>query len=195
LSSEHDTDRSQPRYGNDRTGTGPLDEHTTGPSKRLNRVFRVSILLKGLDGALEIIGGLVLLFVAPRSLQHLARWAVEHDLAGSPHDFVARHLLHSANELSASTTLFGAFYLLSHGIAKVVLVVLLLRNKLWAYPWMIALLVVFIIYQIYRFTYRPGPGLVILTVFDAFVAWLTWREYTERRKARKRSPTALLTSR
>jgi uncharacterized membrane protein len=154
-----------------------------GPSKRLNTVFRVSIILKGLDGALEIIGGVVLLFVAPHSIQALARWVVAHDLAGSPHDFVARHLLHSANDLSASTTFFGAIYLLSHGIAKVVLVVLLLRNKLWAYPWMIALLIGFIVYQVYRFSYRPGPGLVVLTLFDAFVAWLTWREYKQRATA------------
>ena len=154
---------------------------------RLDSVFRVSVLLKGLDGALEIIGGIVLLFVAPHSIYEVTRWAVAHDLAGSPLDFVARHLLHSACELSSSTTLFGAVYLLVHGGAKVVLVVLVLREKLWAYPWMIGLLLAFIVYQIYRFTYRPGPGLVILTLFDAFVAWLTWREYRLKRAPRRGS--------
>jgi len=173
---------------NDQAETRSPDDHASGPSKRLNTVFRVSIILKGLDGVLEIVGGVALLFVSPRSVHELARWVVGHDLAGSRHDFVARHLLHSANDFTASTSLFAAVYLLSHGIAKVVLVVLLLRNKLWAYPWMIALLLAFIVYQVYRFTYRPGPGLVALTIFDAFVAWLTWREYTERRKARERSP-------
>ena len=48
--------------------------------------------------------------------------------AQDPHDFIARHVLHSASQLSHSTTLFGAVYLLSHGIAKVVLVVALLRG-------------------------------------------------------------------
>lgn len=46
-----------------------------------------------------------------------------HELAQDPHDFIARHLLHSASQLSRSTTLFGAIYLLSHGLAKVVLVI------------------------------------------------------------------------
>ena len=80
-----------------------------------------------------------------------------------------------------------------HGGAKLVLVVLVLRDKLWAYPWMIGLLLAFIVYQIYRFTYRPGPGLVILSLFDAFVAWLTWREYrikTAARRATEKEATA-----
>ena len=173
----------------DHLGDEPAAHETSsGPSRRLNAVFRVSLVLKGLDGLLEITGGIALLFIAPRSLQELARWAVAHDLAGSPHDIIARHLLNSANDLSTSTTTFGAIYLLSHGVAKVVLVVLLLRDKLWAYPWMIALLIAFIVYQVYRFTYRPGPGLVLLTLFDAFVAWLTWREYTERRRMQRTDP-------
>jgi uncharacterized membrane protein len=157
---------------------------------RLDSVFRVSVLLKGLDGALEIAGGLVLLFVSPHSIFEVVRWLIAHDLAGSPHDFIARHVLHSASQLSSSTTLFGAVYLLVHGGAKVVLVVLVLRDKLWAYPWMIGLLLAFIVYQVYRFVERPGPGLVILTLFDAFVAWLTWREYRLKRGARRHAPAA-----
>jgi uncharacterized membrane protein len=151
------------------------------PSERLDLAFRVSVALKGLDGLLEIVGGLVLLFVSPHSINQLLRWATAHELAQDPHDLVARHLLHSASQLSHSTTLYGAVYLLAHGIAKVILVVLVLRNKLWAYPWMIGLLMVFIAYQLYRITYRPSVALVALTLFDAFVAWLTWREYRAKR--------------
>src|SRR6266571_5618426 len=53
---------------------------------------------------------------------------------------------------------------------KIVLVTALLRNKLWAYPWMIAFLIAFIAYQVYRMTFAPSVGLVALTIFDAFVA-------------------------
>ncbi len=153
------------------------------PQKVLDRTFEISISLKGLDGALEIVGGLVLLFVAPATLQQWAKSLTAHELAQDPHDFIANHLLHSASQVSRSTTLFGAVYLLSHGIAKVVLVVALLREQLWAYPWMIALLGAFIAYQIYRLTYRVTVGLTLLTLFDAFVAWLTWLEYRKRRSA------------
>ncbi|HEY6827938.1 MAG TPA: DUF2127 domain-containing protein [Gemmatimonadaceae bacterium] len=150
-------------------------------SRTLDRTFLVSIALKGLDGLLEIVGGLVLLFTAPATLQRWARSLTAHELAEDPHDFIARHLLHSASQLSHSTTLFGAVYLLSHGIAKVVLVVALLREQLWAYPWLIALLGVLIAYQLYRLSYRFGVGLTLLTLFDAFVVWLTVLEYRKRK--------------
>ncbi len=148
----------------------------------LDRTFRISIALKGLDGLLEVVGGLVLLFVAPATLQHWVRSLTAHELAEDPHDFIATHLLHSASQLSHATTLFGAIYLLSHGIAKVVLVIALLRNELWAYPWMIALLGVFIAYQLYRLSYGFSLGLTLLTAFDAFVVCMTVLEYREQRR-------------
>jgi uncharacterized membrane protein len=152
-------------------------------SSALDRAFRISIVLKGLDGLFEIVGGIVLLFVAPETLKSWVRSLTAHELAGDPHDFVARHLLHSASQLSRGTTLFAAIYLLSHGLAKVVLVVALLRGQLWAYPWLMALLGVFIVYQIYRLSDRFSIGLTLLTLFDAFVLWLTVLEYRKRRAA------------
>jgi uncharacterized membrane protein len=153
-------------------------------SRALDRTFKISIGLKGIDGVLEVIGGIILLFVAPATLQQWARTLTAHELAQDPHDFIARHLLHSASQLSHSTTLFGAIYLLSHGTAKVVLVIALLREQLWAYPWMIGLVGVFIVYQLYRLTYRVTIGLTLLTLFDAFVVWLTVREYRLERQRR-----------
>ena len=73
--------------------------------------------------------------------------------------------------------LFGAVYLLAHGVVKVILVAALLKNQLWAYPWMIAFLGVFIGYQLYRLSFQPSVGLTALTIFDVVIAWLTYREY------------------
>ena len=107
--------------------------------KSLDRAFRITITLNGLDGVQGIAGGIVLLLVPPASIEHLVRIFPAHELAQHPHDFIARHLLHSATGLSCSSTVYGGIYLLSHGMAKVILVVLVLRDKLWAYPLMIAL--------------------------------------------------------
>lgn len=124
----------------------------------------------------------MLLFVRPATLDHLARSLTQHELSQDPHDFIARHLLRSAGHLTRGTTLFAAIYLLSHGLAKVVLVVAVLREQLWAYPGMIALLGAFIAYQLYRLTLvHVTIGLSLLTIFDAFVVWLTWREYQAKR--------------
>lgn len=167
---------------------GPSVGEATPPgvSKALDRTFRIGMVLKGADGILELIGGLILLFVAPATIEHIVRSLVAHELSQDPHDLIATHLLHTATHLSRATTLFGAVYLLSHGAAKVVLVTLVLRDKLWAYPWMIALLVAFIVYQLYRISaVKFSYGLAALTVFDVALVWLTWREYRARHAARQ----------
>ena len=151
-------------------------------SPALDKTVKIGLVLKGLDSILEIVGGILLLFVSPHAIQHIVRGLTAHELSEDPHDAIARYLLHTAGHLTAGTTLFGAIYLLSHGAAKVVLVALVLRGKLWAYPWMIALLVAFIAYQLYRITaVHFSAGLTALTVFDVALVWLTWREYQSKR--------------
>jgi hypothetical protein len=57
-----------------------------------------------------------------------------------------------------------------------------LKGKLWACPWLIALLLSFIAYQLYQITaVHFSFGLAALTVFDAALVWLTWREYRAKR--------------
>ena len=135
-----------------------------------------------LDGVLEVAGGILLLVVSPQAIAHIVRVLTAHELSEDPHDLVARYLLHTASHLNHGTTLFGAIYLLSHGIAKIVLVALVLKDKLWAYPWLIGLLLAFIAYQLYQITaVHFSAGLTALTIFDAFLVWLTWREYRAKR--------------
>jgi uncharacterized membrane protein len=161
-------------------------------SPALDRTFRIALVLKGLDGVLEVVGGILLLFLSPQAIEHVVRVLTAHELSEDPHDLVARYLLHTTAHLHHGTTLFGAIYLLSHGIAKVVLVALVLRDKLWAYPWLIALLLAFIAYQVYEITaVHFSAGLTALSLFDALLVWLTWREYRARRAERRaRAPAA-----
>ena len=147
----------------------------------LDRTFEVGIVLKGVDGLLELVGGLVILLVSPQAITRVVAALTEHELSEDPHDFVATHLLHSAHGLSGSAIAFGSAYLLSHGLVKVLLVGALLKGRLWAYPLMIAFLVAFIGYQLYRIASRPTIGLSLLTVFDAAIVALTVREYRKQR--------------
>jgi uncharacterized membrane protein len=157
-------------------------------SRRLDDTFKITVILKGIDGVLEVIGGVILLFVQPSTINAFVHWLTQHELSQDPHDFIARHLVNSAGDLTHGGTVFAAVYLLSHGIAKVVLVIALLRRQLWAYPGMIVLLGAFIAYQLYRLSYGFSLGLTLLTIFDAFVVWLTWREYSSMRRKREVSP-------
>jgi uncharacterized membrane protein len=164
--------------------TGPaVDEGPPpGVSPVLDRTFKVGLVLKAADGVLEIIAGALLLFISPSTIDRIAHRVTAHELGEDPHDRLAHYILHTTGHLTSGTTLFGAIYLLSHGVSKVILVVLVLRDKLWAYPWLMVLLGVFIVYQLYVMIFvKWSWGLAALTVFDVVLVWLTWREYQARR--------------
>ena len=145
--------------------------------QRIHRVFEVSVLLKGAHALVECIGGIALAFVSTASVAGLVNRLTQEELIEDPNDFIATHMLALAQGFSVNSKNFYAVYLFSHGIVKLALVAGLLRNKLWAYPASLVILAVFIIYQIYRFSYTQSMGLIVLTVFDLFVMVLIWHEY------------------
>ncbi|MGB8315382.1 MAG: DUF2127 domain-containing protein [Aestuariivirga sp.] len=145
--------------------------------RSIHRIFEVSILLKGAHALIECAGGLLLAFISTSTIAGLVKTLTQEELIEDPHDLVATSLMNFAQNFSVSTEHFYAFYLLSHGIVKLLLVIGLLRNRLWAYPASLAALGLFIVYQLYRYSYTHGIGLIILTVFDLAVIWLVWHEY------------------
>jgi uncharacterized membrane protein len=163
--------------------------HDVEPSGRdaLDTTFDVALILKGLDGLLELVGGVLLLAISPDTINRLAQRLLQHELSEDPNDFVAHHLLRLTGNLH-QTQVFGALYLLTHGVVKIVIVVGLMRRQRWAYPVAFVFLGAFVVYQIYRLTYDPSIGLALLTVFDLFIIWLTWREY-QRTRRRENRPT------
>jgi uncharacterized membrane protein len=150
------------------------------PRTATDKAFRVSLYLKGLDGLLEIIGGTLLLLVRPDQINHWAARLTQGELSGDSHDFIANHILKSAHNLTGASLVFGAAYLLSHGIVKLVLVIEVLRNHLWAYIALIAVTSLFVIYQIYRLTDKFSISLILLTLFDLLIIYLTQKEYRRR---------------
>ena len=147
----------------------------------LDRSFQASITLKGIDGLLEMIGGILLLVANQTRVNSFVDVITRHSLARNPNAFVATHLLHASQGIVGRAHYFIFLYLVSHGLAKVILVVALWLNRMWAYPAMILLLIAFILYQLYRMTFAPSWFLALLTVFDAVVIWLTWAEYEKQR--------------
>ena len=147
----------------------------------LDKAFEVGILLKGLDGILETVGGLILLFLKPEFISSVAVFLTQHELSEDPHDFIASHILHSSQAIGRGALVFAAVYLLTHGITKIILVVEILRNRFWAYLGLIYLTVGFIIYQSYRYIFSPSIGLALFTIYDVIVVLLTVLEYRKRK--------------
>jgi len=153
----------------------------------VTQAFDISVILKGLDGVLEILGGLVLLIVPPSDIRALLIWITGKELSEDPNDFIATRIVRLAHMLSVSAYNFTIAYLLIHGFVKVFLVVMLLRRHLWAYPTAIAVFSAFGVYQIYQFTFSHSILLLALTVLDVVVVALTVWEYT---RLRRRPPLA-----
>lgn len=147
----------------------------------LDKFFEAGILLKAFDGLLEIAGGILLLFIKPEYLSHLATVITQTELSEDKRDLLANYIMQYAGHLGRASLLFGALYLLSHGIVKVVLVAEILRNRLWAYLGLIGVTAGFMIYQIYRFALTYSITMLLLTIFDAVVVYLTVIEYNKRR--------------
>ncbi|MFD6699109.1 MULTISPECIES: DUF2127 domain-containing protein [unclassified Microbacterium] len=156
----------------------------SGQHRTLDRVFAVSIVLKGLDGVVELIGGLALLFISPARLRDWLGDVVSFVLVGHERSPVFHWAIHLGDSWGTRTTLFAAAYLLLHGIIKVVLVWALLKQQLWAYPWMLAALGVFIVIQGYELVVHFSWWMLALTLFDVFIVALTAREWQLHRKRR-----------
>jgi uncharacterized membrane protein len=62
------------------------------PKDTLDRVFEIGIIAKGLNGAAELAGGLLLLFATPGNIHQLAVVLTQGELSEDPHDFIARHI-------------------------------------------------------------------------------------------------------
>lgn len=139
--------------------------------------FEIGLFLKGIHGLMEIIGGVLLIFLSPNSLNWLTRFLTQHELSEDPKDRVANFLITLSSSFSISTQHFAEFYLMSHGIIKCILILLLWRRKLWAYPLTIISLILFIAYQVYRYTLTQSVFLILLTIFDAVMIVLTYSEY------------------
>jgi uncharacterized membrane protein len=146
-------------------------------SKSIHVFFNFSVIAKGIDGVLEIVGGILLFFTSPNNINMFVRILTQHELSEDPKDLIATYLLKSTHNLSKDVTVFAAMYLLWHGMVKVGLVAGLLFKRRWAYPAAIIAFFLFVIYQSYRFTHTHSPTLLALTVLDIFVIILTWIEY------------------
>lgn len=144
--------------------------------------FELGLIIKGIDGLLEILGGFLLMYLNPNRMNILIVFLTQHELSEDPKDFVANALIHFSRNFSISTQQFGVFYLISHGIIKFVLILLLWRKKLWAYPLTIASLLLFIAYQIYRYLIHTSVSLLLLTFFDIILIILTFIEYRRMKK-------------
>src|SRR4051812_40187709 len=102
--------------------------------KLLHDGFEVSILLKGLNGALESIGGILFLILGPMAIGQGLLFFLREELRVYRGGLFFSLLFRWAGDLAISGRIFAGLFLLSHGVIKLFLILALFKKKLWAYP-------------------------------------------------------------
>src|SRR3989449_8293927 len=81
---------------------------------KLQVAFEIGVILKGLNGLLELIGGILLLAFPPNAIQRFVVGLTHNELSRDPNDFIATQLRAAAQHLSVHAQTFAAIYLLAH---------------------------------------------------------------------------------
>jgi uncharacterized membrane protein len=152
------------------------------PSTLFDKIFEGGIIIKGASGALEFLAGLLLFFVSPSAIHNFIVVITQRELLEDPHDMVANFLLGWTLDLANGGRVFLIAYLWIHAVIKLIAVIGILRNQLWAYSFSLATLSLFVLYQLYEIALHSSIGMILLTLFDFFILWLIWREYGKARK-------------
>ena len=156
----------------------------------LDQSFHAGIAIKGFDGLVECIGGVLIWFIKPSAMNEFFRFVVLHDLPGKYDEKIIEHLFHWTQSLANGGRVFASVYLITHGLSKALLVAGLWMNKLWAYPLTMIVFGLFCVYQIHRYMHTHSIFLVLLTIFDLILIYLTWREYLQKKRERDQSTRA-----
>lgn len=145
--------------------------------KKIHIAFEISLVFKGAFALAEISASIFTYFVTKPFLLNLVRAVTQAELTEDPRDFVANYLFHTAQGMSISSRHFTAFYLLSHGVIKLWLIIGLWQKRPGYYPAALTVFSLFIFYQMYQYLLTHSWLLLLITAMDVIVIGLTWFEY------------------
>ncbi|GDY32905.1 DUF2127 domain-containing protein [Gandjariella thermophila] len=158
---------------------------STRQATTTERLFRIAVAIKGIDGGVQLVAAIVLLFIPPALVLSLAHAVITRDLLGDPSGTLAAHLLQAAGHFAGgSTRWFAIFYLLLHGIIKLGLVTALWRKIMPAYPVAVLVLAAFVVYEVIRAVHTHSIALPFFAALDVAIIVLVIREYLQLRRER-----------
>lgn len=157
-----------------------LPTDTVEREKDILWFFDLALLLKVVNGGLEILAAFLVLIVPPSLVLKIIQFATSGEIAQDPDDPVATAIRSAAHAFTVHTHYLLALYLVLHGAIKVMLVIGIFAGKRIAYPLFMIALVVFGAYEAYRGFVRQEVLLQVLAIFDFALLMLTAYEYRRR---------------
>jgi uncharacterized membrane protein len=160
--------------------------HRRLSGKALEVVYRVGVVIKGIDGFLEVVAAFLLLF-APGVLHSVLRpLAVELGESSHPIQNLAGYWAGTLDhEIMVGTHVVLISFLIAHGTVKVVLAYCLFREFAWVYPYAVVVLGVFVAYEAYTVIRNPSIAVGLFMLLDLLILWLVWREWRQLRSEAK----------
>jgi uncharacterized membrane protein len=155
----------------------------TREEKTIYELFKLSIIFKAVGSIAEMLAGITIALIPGSAVLHAALFITHGDVDGDVNDILARGVIGAAHWLSISNGWFIGGYLLLRGLIQLVLVLELLRNKLWAYPALLVVMSLLVVTQIYDIYFSHSIPTISLTIFDLVTMYLIWHEYVLVKKA------------
>ncbi len=150
--------------------------------EKLHRFFEAGVIVKAIDSIIEITLGILFFVLSSQTVNRVIFYIFGDELAEQPRDMIWNILLHNFNGLSAGSQQFWAIVFVAHGIAKIILLIGLVKRKLWIYLFSAVAFGAFVIYQTYHIIfYAPSIILALLTGIDAAFTVLIVFEYRYQR--------------
>jgi len=142
----------------------------------LHYAYLAAILIKGFDGILEALAGMVIALAGP---DRVYEWAIRFTAPELTGHHPALHAIRSgATRLAESSHTFVIFYLLVHGILKLGVVVALLRGGgRWVFPLASLVLAAFVVYLCRELAIRWSGWLFSFALFDLLTLALVLNEW------------------
>jgi uncharacterized membrane protein len=159
-----------------------MDSYLPLRERTIKSIFKAGLFLKWIIASLQIVGGLLLLFISRNIITNMIVFLTQGELIEDPSDLLANSILKFGTHFLLDAKIIIAVYLLIHGIVKFSLLYGLWRNKMMAYPLSAAVFFLVMMYQLYLYYFNHSAWMLLLSIFDALYIYLILHEYALLRK-------------
>jgi len=153
-----------------------------------SKLFRYGMYWRIFYGALRTVLGLVLLKLINVPFSELLYRLLGQEVIEDPSDFLFTTANYFLQLHPLSVTYFLSAYLIFWGITDIFLSICLLKHRLWAFPVSLGLIVLFVLYELYRFTHTHSLMLLGVICIDGIIFWLIHREYRKTKLQQHKPP-------